>query len=182
MEMLKRKYGDRSEWKRVLKRKYAQSYLDTKEFKGYITLLHTIKVTEPLSVRYGENDICIIDDGYMWLQQFPLDKKHSVTTMFDTNGNIVQWYIDICLQNGLDRNIPWMDDLYLDIVLLPSGEVIQKDADELEEALLNGIIDESLYNLAWGEVNNLTKLINNRSFELLNLSNIHKEILVNKLK
>lgn len=180
--MLKRKYGDRSEWKRILKRKYAQSYLETKEFKGYITLLHTIKVSEPLSVRYGENNICIVDDGYMWLQQFPLEKNHSITTMFDANGNIVQWYIDICLENGLDRNIPWMDDLFLDIVLLPSGEVIQKDDDELEEAFLNGIINKSLYNLAWDEANNLTELINNRSFELLNLSNKHKEILVNKLK
>ena len=118
----------------------------------------------------------------MWLQQFPIDKKHSVTTMYDNKGNIVQWYIDICLKNGIDRNIPWMDDLFLDIILLPSGEVIQKDADELEEAYLNGIIDKSLYILAWEEANNITELINNKSFELLNLSNIHKEILVNKLK
>lgn len=36
-----------------------------------------------------------------------------------------------------------MDDLFLDIVLLLSGEVFQKD-DELEEAFLNGIIDKSL--------------------------------------
>lgn len=159
--MLKRKYGDRTDWKRILKRKYAQTFLDTKEFKGYLTLLHIIKVTESLSIRYGKSEICIVDDDYMWLQQFPLEKKHSVTTMFDANGEIVQWYIDICLKNGLDRNIPWMDDLFLDIVLLPSGEVIQKDDDELEEAYLNGIIDKSLYNLAWDEANNLTRLINN---------------------
>lgn len=37
--MLKRKYGDRSEWKRVLKRQYAQTYLDTKDFKGYLVRL-----------------------------------------------------------------------------------------------------------------------------------------------
>ena len=97
--MLKRKYGDRSEWKRVLKREYAQSYVDSTVFKGYITLLHTIKVIKPLTVIYGEEKICIVDNGYMWLQQFPLDENHSVTTMFDANGEIVQWYIDICLQN-----------------------------------------------------------------------------------
>ena len=51
--MLKRKYGDRSDWKRVIERKYAQSYIDTNEFKGYITLLNTVKVAEPLSVKYG---------------------------------------------------------------------------------------------------------------------------------
>ncbi|MER2119004.1 MAG: DUF402 domain-containing protein [Solibacillus sp.] len=179
---MKRKYGDRSEWKRISKRKYAQSYLDSKEFKGYITLLHTIEVTKPLSARYGENDICICDDGYMWLQQFPIDKKHAVTTMFDASGNIVQWYIDICIKNGIERNIPWMDDLYLDIILLPSGEVIQKDGDELEEAYLNGIINKSLYNLALKEANTITELINNKNFELISLSNIHKEILINKLK
>lgn len=102
--------------------------------------------------------------------------------MFDNNGNIVQWYIDVCLENGLDNDIPYLDDLYLDIILLPSGEVIQKDADELEEALINGIIDKSLYDSAWDEVNILTKLINNRSFELLDLSHSHKEFLVNELK
>lgn len=180
--MLKRKYGNRSEWKRILVRKYAQAFLDTKEFTGYITLLHTIKVAEPLFVRYEEKNICIVDDGYMWLQQFPLEKKHSVTTMFDNSGNIVQWYIDVCYRNGVDKDIPYLDDLYLDIILLPSGEVIHKDAEELEEAFLNGIIDKSLYDSAWDEVNILTKLINNKSFELFNFSHYHKECLVNELK
>ncbi|MFJ7932695.1 DUF402 domain-containing protein [Peribacillus sp. NPDC096448] len=112
----------------------------------------------------------------------PLRKKHSVTTMFDINGNIVQWYIDVCLGNGVDNDIPYLDDLYLDIILLPSGEIIQKDADELEEAFLNGIIDKSLYDSAWDEVNILTNFISNKSFELINLSHCHKEFLVNELK
>ncbi len=182
MEMIKRKYANRSRWKRVLDKKYAQAFLDTKKFKGYITLLQLMKVAEPLSFRYEEQNICIVDDGYMWLQQFPLEKKHSVTTMFDNNGNIVQWYIDVCLENGVENDIPYWDDLYLDIILLPSGEVIQKDGDELEEALLNGIIDRSLYESAWDEVHTLTELINTRSLELLDLSHHHKEFLVNELK
>ncbi|MCM3675195.1 hypothetical protein M3699_15240 [Peribacillus simplex] len=75
-----------------------------------------------------------------------------------------------------------MDNLFLEIILLPSGEVIQKDADELEEAFFNGIIDKSLYDSVWDEVNIITKLINNRSFELLDLSHYHMELLVNVLK
>jgi predicted RNA-binding protein associated with RNAse of E/G family len=180
--MLKRKFGNRTEWKRVLKRKYSQTYLDTEEFKGYITLLNTIKVTEPLSVRYGEKNVCIVDNGYMWLQQFPLEKNHSVTTMFDANGDIVQWYIDICLCNGIENDIPWMDDLFLDIVLLPTGEIIEKDADEIEAALSKGIIDKSLYDLAWNEMNNIKNQISTDSFDLIRLSNNHKEILSKILK
>lgn len=146
--MLERKFGDRAEWKRIVSRKYAQSYLDTSEFKGYITLLNSIKVTDPLIVDYNGKNVCIVDDGYMWLQQFPLEKNHSVTTMFDANGDIVQWYIDICYKISIENNIPWMDDLYLDIVVLPYGEVIEKDADELEMAYSKGMIDKSLYDLA----------------------------------
>ncbi|MBP3951739.1 DUF402 domain-containing protein [Bacillus suaedae] len=175
--MLKRKFGDRSEWKRIIERKYSQSYLDTKEFKGYVTLLNTIKVAEPLSVRYGEQKVCIVNDGYMWLQQFPLDKYHSVTTMFDASGEIVQRYIDICLRNGIENGTPWMDDLFLDVVVLPSGEVIEKDSDELETALTKGIIDISLYDLAWNEMRNIKNLINEDSFDLIKLSNSHKEML-----
>lgn len=180
--MLKRKYGDRSEWKRILKRKYAQTYIDTKEFKGYITLLSTEKVTEPLFVQYANKNVCIVDDGYMWLQQFPLDKKHAVTTMFDSNGEIVQWYIDICRENGLNNSIPWMDDLFLDIILLPTGEMFVVDDDELEKALLDGVIDQSLYDSAWKEANCLTESILTKTFHLPHLSNEHKEVLLGKLR
>ncbi|RBP85997.1 hypothetical protein DFO70_13513 [Cytobacillus firmus] len=175
--MLKRKFGDRSEWKRILERKYAQTYLNTKEFTGYITLLNTLKVTEPLSVSYGEKRVCIVNDGYMWLQQFPLDKKHSVTTMFNENDEIVQWYIDICYKNSIENNVPWMDDLFLDIILLPSGELIEKDADELEEAYAKGVITKSLYDLAWSELNIIKEQIESEKFQLVNLSNQHKDIL-----
>lgn len=92
--MLKRKFGDRSDWKRVLARQYAQSYIGSDDFKGYVTLLRIVKVSEPLFVNYEGKQICIVDDGYQWLQQFPSGKNHSVTTMFDAKGHIVQWYID----------------------------------------------------------------------------------------
>lgn len=137
-------------------------------------------MTEPLWVSYGDKRVCIVDKGYMWLQQFPLDKHHSVTTMFDENGNIVQWYIDVCYKNSVEDNIPWMDDLYLDLVLLPSGEVIVKDTDELEQALEKGMIDKTLFDLAWNELNHLKKLISEDNFELIKLSHLHKDRLIEK--
>jgi len=179
--MLKRKYGDRSGWKRVIDRQYAQSFIDTKEFRGYITLLKTIKVSEPLYVNYDGKEVCIVDDGNTWLQQFPLEKNHSVTTMFDPQGNIVQWYIDICKENGIENNVPWMDDLFLDLVVLPTGEIFEQDIDEIEEAFSNQLIDKHLYDLAWNEMKTLKGKIINQNFELLKLSHHHKEILEKKL-
>lgn len=180
--MIKRKFGNRSEWKRVIERNYSQLYIETNEFKGYITLLHTVKVTEPLFVQYGEEKVCIVNDGYMWLQHFPIGKNHSVTTMFDEKGEIVQWYIDICLRNGVENGIPWMDDLFLDLVLLPTGKVIEKDAEEIEVALKEGIIDKSLYDLAWSEMDHIKSLINTDRFDLIKLSKSHKEMLAKILQ
>lgn len=175
--MLKRRYGDRSDWKRIIKREYAQSYVKNEEFTGYITLLNLIQVTEPLWVKYDEKSVCIVDDGYMWLQHFPDGQNYSVTTMFDSNGEVVQWYIDICNEIGIEHNVPWWDDLFLDIILLPTGEIIQQDEDELEEALINGWIDQRMYNLAWSQANKITTSITEGNFDLLNHSKIHKELL-----
>lgn len=180
--MLKRKYGNRADWKRIDQRKYAQTHLHTKEFRGYITLLNTVEVKEPLITRYGEKEICFVDNGYMWLQQFPFGKHHSVTTMFDANGEIFQWYIDICLENGVEDGVPWMDDLYLDIVVLPSGEFFLLDEDELEQAFKNGAVSESMYGLAWKESRKIMSKLKNDEFILIKLAQEHKEILENVLK
>lgn len=180
--LLKRKYGDRSNWKRVLEREYVQSFLETETFEGHLTLLKIVKVEEPLYAKYFDRNICIADDGYLWMQQFPSDKYHSVTTMFNTEGEVVQWYIDICYMNGVSTdNVPWMDDLFLDIVVLPSGEVVQKDVDELEDALFSNIINKHQYDLAWNEFNRINAALKEDNFNLLKLSKEHKDFLLDKL-
>ncbi|QOR68237.1 DUF402 domain-containing protein [Cytobacillus suaedae] len=177
--MLKRVYGNRPDWKRVVQREYYQTSIEDIEFSGHITLLKIKKVTEPLFVQYGEKKICIVDDGYMWLQHFPTNKHYSVTTMFNENGEVVQWYIDICYRIGIDeRQIPWMDDLFLDIVVLNTGEVIRKDADELAQALHMGWIDQSMFNLANTVEEALLHNINKQNFQLLNLVQKHKDYLL----
>lgn len=172
-----RRYGNRSDWKRIIKREYAQSYVETTEFTGYITLLNLLEVTEPLWVQYGEKRVCIVDVNYMWLQHFPIGKNYSVTTMFDANGEIVQWYIDICYEVGIENDVPWMDDLILDIVVLPTGEIIQLDEDELEEALESGCINQKMYVLAQDEATRITTCMKEGQFYLLDVSKKHKEML-----
>jgi uncharacterized protein len=180
--MLKRKYGNRADWKRVEKRKYAQTHLNTKDFQGYITLLETVKVKKPLLTRYGDKEVCIVDNGYMWLQHFPFGKHHSVTTMFDANGEIVQWYIDICLENGVEDDVPWMDDLYLDIVVLPSGEIFLLDEDDLEQAYKSGTISKEKYDLAHNEMKEIMSQLDNDECRLITLAQEHKRMLENELK
>ncbi|MGE8205509.1 DUF402 domain-containing protein [Heyndrickxia sp. NPDC080065] len=179
--MLKRKYGDRSDWKRILKRRYVQSYFELKEFSGYVTLLNMEKVKEQLYAHYNDKKICIVDDGYCWLQHFPKEERYSLTTMFNSAGEVVQWYIDICFDIGIENGVPWMEDLFLDIVILPSGEVMLLVVEELEDALSDGKINQFVYQIAWDEANQLLKRIHNDQFDLIKFSTEHKNKLINIL-
>lgn len=180
--MQKRVFGNRPGWKRITKRRYAQTYLETQEFKGYVTLLHTVEVAAPLVIDYEGGPVCIVDSGYFWLQQFPKGKNHSVTTMFDGNGEVVQWYIDICLQNAVENGVPYYDDLYLDLIVFPSGKVILKDAEELDEALTKGFINQTQFYLAWAEAERLKRLLTTSEFPLLKLASNHRDLLLGKLE
>ncbi|MFX3675132.1 MAG: DUF402 domain-containing protein [Paenisporosarcina sp.] len=180
--MLKRKFGNRSEWKRVIDKEYVYTFFDTEEFNGYVTLLKVNNVTAPLYVQYGKENVCIVNQGFIWLQHFPTNKHHSLTTMFNAEGEIVQWYIDICLENGIENHVPWMDDLFLDIIVLPNGKVILKDTEELEAALLGGVIDEFIYDMAWEETSKIIDFINQGNFHLMDMSKQHKDYLITLLK
>ncbi|WP_252503814.1 DUF402 domain-containing protein [Sporosarcina sp. Marseille-Q4943] len=172
--MLKRKFGSRYDWKRIVERGYVEKYISTSQFEGYITLLQIHNVTEPLYKNYRGRSVCIADKGYSWLQHFPDGKQFSVTTMFDSTGQIVQWYIDICRKNGYcSTNGPWMDDLFLDLIVLPSGEIIEKDIDELGAALDSQIITYDEFELAWTEFDRIKTMVAENSFELLEMTHEH---------
>ncbi|WP_203247130.1 DUF402 domain-containing protein [Sporosarcina beigongshangi] len=176
--MLKRKFGNRYDWKRVKKRAYTELFIETEAFKGYVSLLHMKEVMEPLYMSYEGRTVCIGNDGYYWMQHFPEGQQYSVTTVFDPSGSIVQWYIDICKEIGYcTKNGPWMDDLYLDLIVLPTGEVIEKDIDELEIAFKNNEISVSEYETAWAEFKRLKILLAEGRLKLKELTIPHFKLL-----
>jgi predicted RNA-binding protein associated with RNAse of E/G family len=76
--------------------------------------------------------------------------------MVDAKGEVVQWYVDVCREHGLGPDgVPWWDDLYLDVVVRPTGEVLLLDEDELELALAAGYVTPAEYDLAWREARRL---------------------------
>ncbi|MFJ7934620.1 DUF402 domain-containing protein [Sporosarcina sp. NPDC096371] len=179
--MLKRKYGSRYDWKRV-KTAYTELFIESETFKGYVSLLYMKEVRKPLFMSYESRTVCIADNGYYWMQHFPEGQFYSITTVLDSSGNIVQWYIDICKENGYcTKNGPWMDDLYLDLIILPTGEIIEKDRDELEVALKNEKISTSEYELAWKEFNRLTVDLAEGGLKLRELTMPHYDLLEQKL-
>ncbi|MEI2666228.1 hypothetical protein [Rossellomorea sp. LJF3] len=75
-----------------------------------------------------------------------------------------------------------MDDLFLDIVVLPSGEIFLLDEDELEQAYKNRMISENMYDLAWNESKEMMRQLQNDEFMIKKLAQEHKRVLELELK
>ena len=168
---MKRKYIDRSNWQRIEKGRCVLFNTYQERFEGYASAIFIEKVNEKLVCNLDKRQFCLADDGFVWIQRLPFEKKWSVTTMFDENNKIVQWYFDITKQNSIDiYGQPFYDDLYLDVVVFPSGEIVLFDEDELKEALECGDITQIDFDLAYNEANKITKGIAKDITYLSNMS------------
>jgi uncharacterized protein len=170
---MKRKYADRSDWKRILEKEYRLVRCDHSGFHGWIAEFKMVRVREPLFVLSLGSSVRIADAGFTWLHYLHDGANHVVTLMLNSSGAIVQWYIDIVLEHGLDeRGVPYFDDLYLDVVVSPDGRFEVQDADELEAALKSGIISQAQFDLAWLETNRLVGLLERGELNLRSLPRI----------
>ena len=65
---------------------------------------------------------------------YDYSSKVKLTAIYDENNSIIEWYFDIARKIGKDNELPYEDDLYLDVVVTPNGEAMLLDEDELKEA------------------------------------------------
>jgi uncharacterized protein len=113
------------------------------------------------------------------LQQFPQGTRYALTTIFDAQGELARWYVDICKQHGRDeQGMIWYDDLYLDLDIAPDGRIHILDADELDMALRQGAVSSFEYNLAWLELSSIMTAIEADRFPLLWTGEEQREMLL----
>ena len=92
--------------------------------------------------------------------------------MYNEKRECIQYYIDITEKNVIDGyENSYFYDIFLDIVLLPSGEIFLLDEDELKEALDNKIINKAQYDNAYSEANRIMKIISNDYSYIENICN-----------
>lgn len=90
------KLASRPDWKRVTKRKFSVWSLEQANFTGYVTRLDLLEVSSPLWVKSCGEQVCVADTGYSWLQHFPSDTHYTLTSQWNAEAKVVQWYFDIC--------------------------------------------------------------------------------------
>lgn len=176
---MKYKRADRSGWQRVTQKRFAIRQIESEEFRGYVSLFCIDAVRTPLWIKAEGRDVCLADNGYLWLQHFPRNSQYTITTIIDAQGELVRWYIDICKRHYLDEHgVYWYVDLYLDLDVSPEGEVTLMDVDELDEALRHGLVTALEYELAWREASTLMTALEEDALPLLWLCAEHKDQLL----
>ncbi|WP_459501034.1 ribonuclease FAU-1 family protein [Bacillus sp. C1] len=163
---MKRKYGDGSSWNRLIEKSYSVKHVQN----GMLGTLQMKKVKEPSYKRYNHQKLCIANDNYTWLQYFINDKNFAITAMLNEKKELVQYYIDVAKEYKIDeRGMPYFDDLYLDVVLLPNGNIYLLDEDELEGAYRAGDISKEEYDVAWSTAKWLIATIEKGKFSWITI-------------
>ena len=128
--------------------------VDEEDIKGYASLVRIEEVYRP----FMEGETCLYDAGYSELGFLPDDENWMLWAMYDDKGGIIEWYFDITRKNTVDeKGNPYCDDLYLDAALLPNGEVLILDEDEIADAHNDGIITQNEYDMAYSVLEKLTR-------------------------
>lgn len=130
--------------------------INKEEFTGDIYLNNFKKVATPYML---ENGVCLQDSNYKWLEFYNYNAKVLLTAMYNQNNEIIEWYFDIARSIGKENNIPYEDDLYLDVLVTSNGEIILLDEDELKEAYERLEITKEEYEEAYKIANDLIKKV-----------------------
>lgn len=114
---------------------------------------------------------CLMDNNYSIIEVIPKNENYAMRVYFDENNNILQYYFDVSLKNGVDEEtkVPFYDDLFVDITVT-DGKIEVLDEDELDDALNSKIISKADYDLAIQTRDKLLSELQNGTNEYFNMN------------
>ena len=169
---MRKKYIDKVYMREVLDKEW---YLEKDEkLNGYIALKYIKEISKPLSAFSNGKKYIGLDKGYSILEYVPLDRKYNCRIFFDKLNRPLCFYFDINNGSGIENNIPWYDDLYLDVTMecptiTETGYYIRLDDEsELKMAKNEGQIDEDSYNNAYKVAEKLMQELREQNNDIVN--------------
>lgn len=154
---LKKRFADSvSKRDNIIEIEQKMKSINNEDFTGDIYLNNFKNVSTPYIL---ENGVCLQDNNYKWLEFYNYNAKVLLTAMYNQNNEIIEWYFDIARSIGKENDIPYEDDLYLDVLVTSKGEIILLDEDELKEAYERLEITKEEYDEAYKIANDLIKKV-----------------------
>ena len=172
---LKKRYAVLHIRDRVKNFKYKNINIKEENFTGDIYFYH---FTEGVKKFVIENGKCLVDNDYKWLEFYDYNSKIKLTAFYDESNRIVEWYFDIAKEIGKEHGLPYEDDMYLDVLVTDSGEIILLDEDELKDALDKKQITELEFENAYKEVYQLMERLKNKKQELQNFTDKYLNMMI----
>ena len=163
---LKKRYANRYEFQDSTI--YKIKSIKSDEFTGDICYYRFKSVNRKI---YIPNGTCIMDNNYEWLEFYDYNSKIKLSALYNNNKEIIEWYFDIAKEIGKENEVPYEDDLYLDVVVNPDGEITLLDEDELKEALDRLEISKEDYDMAYNKSNMLMNKLKGNKGKLEEFTN-----------
>lgn len=151
--------------------KGVSDYIIKIDYSNHDYLLVTKKINKIDKPFILTNGLKLIDNNYYILEMIPKGENYCMRAYFDQDKKLLEYYFDIIKSSGIDtdNNIPYYDDLYLDIVVFDDKiEVV--DENELLEAFKTKKISKETYNFAHNVMDNLIIEIKNKSNKYVNMN------------
>ena len=140
----------------IIKKKFLADRIQDKYFDADIFVIDMIETKNSWDVpRDNGETVCILNTGYKWLGVYPKNETYAVTGLYDNNKKLVEFYFDMTKENGVENGMPYVVDIFLDLVITPEYQKIVLDENELEEALNEKIIGKEEYDLAYKTLDRL---------------------------
>jgi len=169
---MRQKFIDKVYMREVTKKEW---YLEkNEEINGYIALKYVKEISKPLTSFCNGKKYVGLDNGYSILEYVPLDRKYNCRVFFDKLNRPLCFYFDINNGSGIENDIPWYDDLYLDVTMeCPAitdfGYYIRLDDEaEFKKAKKEGLIDEETYNNGYQRAIDLMQELRNQKNDIVN--------------
>ena len=153
-----------SDWELVMVKRKLENY--------YLSIKKINEIDQPFVVNRTGKSIIYIDNGYYIVEFTPLNQFYNARAYLNSKADVIGYYFDISKGNGVEENIPYYNDLYLDIIFSPNEEkfITIDDENELLDALKIGEITKKEFDFAKDTCSRLVEEIKNDKNIFVNMN------------
>lgn len=144
------------------------------KLNGYIALKYIKSISKPLTAYSNGKKYIGLDNGFSILEYVPANRNYNCRIFFNVENQPLCFYFDINNGTGIENDIPWYDDLYLDVTMecptiTESCYYIRLDDEiEFKKAKKEGLIDEESYKKGYTVAEQLMKELKEQENDIVN--------------